>query len=329
MQEALYYQKLDGNKVRCGLCPFNCLINDGKAGVCGVRINQGGVLRSKIYNRATSVGIDPIEKKPLYHFHPGSSILSIGTAGCNFHCAFCQNWEISQNPDAAVRDISPEALLETAKKEGSLGIAYTYSEPSIWIETVLETSRLFHKHGLKNVLVTNGYINPEPLRDLLPFIDAMNIDVKAFKEEFYTKYCAGKLKPVLENVEFLQGKTHIELTMLIIPTLNDDLKEVEKFVSWVSSMDKSMPVHFSRYHPQYKMTIPPTPEETLVRIYEFAREKLDNVYVGNIRIPGAENTYCSSCGNLLIERAWMSASVTGLDGTKCKKCGTVAKNLIV
>ena len=327
MKEARYYEKTGNGRVHCFLCPFNCAISDGKAGNCRVRVNKGGVLYSLIHNRISGLSFDPIEKKPLFHFFPGSKILSVGAMGCNFRCRFCQNADISQTADIELEETDPEDLLRTAVARKSLGIAYTYNEPSIWIESILGIAPLFSKAGLKNVLVTNGYINRKPLDDILPHIDAMNIDIKAFRDDFYSKICGAKLKPVLENVEYLHKKIHLELTMLVVPTLNDDREEIAGFIDWVASMDKSIPVHFSRYFPRYKMDIPATPEKTLRSVYELAKKKLDYVYVGNIRIPNAENTACPSCGNPLIVRSGYASSAEGLKSGKCSECGYSVKGV--
>jgi len=327
MKEALYYEKSDNKRVHCHLCPVECVISDGKAGNCRVRYNNAGVLYSKITDRVSGLGMDPIEKKPLYHFMPGRSILSIGTMGCNFHCKFCQNADISQTGDLELDEVDPASLLEMARQKDSIGIAFTYTEPSIWIETILDIAPVFTKAGLKNVLVTNGYFNRKPLDDILPYIDAMNIDVKAFREDFYRKVCGAKLKPVLENVEYLHDKTHLELTMLIVPTLNDDMKEIAEFVDWVAGMDREIPVHFSRYFPRYQMDHEATPERTLAAAFEYARKRLAHVYVGNIRIPGAEDTVCASCGNLLISRSAYLAEIKGMKGGSCSKCGKTVKGV--
>lgn len=282
MKRMLFFKTLEKNQIQCTLCPFNCIIKEGKSGNCQVRINDHGLLKSLIYQKAVSIALDPIEKKPLYHFYPGSQILSIGTVGCNFHCQFCQNWEISQNVTLPLKDITPDYLLSLAKQYNAIGIAYTYSEPIVWFETVLETAQTFKDAGLKNIMITNGFINKEPLEMLVPLIDAMNIDVKSFNPNFYTKYVSGRLDPIKNNIEYLHDKIHLELTMLIIPSLNDNLSEVKSFVKWVASIDKAIPVHFSRYFPNYKMTLPPTPKETLYKIKELALQYLDHVYLGNI-----------------------------------------------
>ena len=283
MEEALYYEKLDGKKVHCHLCPYNCMISSGLRGACGVRINRDGTLYTEVYNRTTSIALDPIEKKPFYHYHPGEKILSLGTKGCNLHCQFCQNWHISQEIDNPTEEITSIQVIEQAKEAGSFGIAYTYNEPFIWYEFVLETAKLAKKAGLENVLVTNGYVNMPPLEGMLPYIDAMNIDLKAFDNDFYVKICKGSLKPVLEVIKRSQKDCHIELTNLLIPTLNDSEDMIRRMVDWISAnLGGDVPLHFSRYFPCYKMTLPPTPVETLKKAEKIAKEKLKYVYLGNI-----------------------------------------------
>ncbi len=259
------------------------MIAEASRGSCGVRINRGGILYTEVYNQTTSIAIDPIEKKPLYRYHPGEFILSLGTKGCNLHCLFCQNWHISQEIDTPTREITSEQIIERAKSSGSFGIAYTYNEPFIWYEFVLETAKLAKKNNLENVLVTNGYVNMEPLEEMLPFIDAMNIDLKSFNEDFYIKICKGRLKPVLEVIKRSARACHIELTNLIIPTLNDSEDELRKMVDWIyDNLGPDVPLHFSRYFPCYKMTLPPTPVETLKMAERIAKTKLKYVYLGNV-----------------------------------------------
>ncbi|MCX5666461.1 MAG: radical SAM protein [Candidatus Omnitrophica bacterium] len=262
MKEALYYEKSGSKKVRCRLCPYECTIPPGGKGACGIRQNVDGILYSLIYGKTTGISLDPIEKKPLYHYHPGEEILSLGTRGCNLHCDFCQNWHVSQVVDAPMENITSEEVVKKAKELGSFGIAYTYNE--------------------KNVLVTNGFVNKAPLEEMLPYIDAMNIDLKAFDEDFYVKVCKGRLKPVLDTIKISAKACHIELTNLIIPTLNDSEGSVRKMVDWIyDNLGPEVPLHLSRYFPCYKMNLPPTPIETLKRAEKIAKEKLKYVYIGN------------------------------------------------
>lgn len=288
LKEARFYQELEGGRVRCLLCPNQCLIPEGKHGSCGVRENRQGKLYSLIYGETTSVALDPIEKKPLYHFHPGEYILSLGTRGCNFHCPFCQNYSISQGYTHPTQKITPREAADRAKELNSFGIAYTYNEPFIWYEFVLDTARLANQAGLKNVLVTNGYVNPEPLEKILPFIDAMNIDIKSVEEEFYGKICKGELAPVLATAKRANEVCHIEVTNLVIPTLNDSERDFGRLADWIATnLGKGVPLHFSRYFPAYEMDIPPTPVATLRRAEAIARKKLKYVYLGNIQSKSA------------------------------------------
>ncbi|MFH0877488.1 MAG: AmmeMemoRadiSam system radical SAM enzyme [Candidatus Omnitrophota bacterium] len=283
MKEALFYKALGAKTVRCELCPHFCVIKDGGTGFCGVRANTEGQLQSLNYGRVSSLALDPVEKKPLYHFHPKEFILSVGTVGCNLSCLFCQNWSISKDAQAPTEPVTPLALIEKARQLRSFGIAYTYNEPFIWYEFVCQTAKLAQEEGLKNVLVTNGYVNPQPLEELLPLVDAMNIDLKSIRDEFYRKTCSGTVAPVLETIKTSAKKCHIELTNLIIPTLNDSDEDLTDLVDWVyANVGPDVPMHFSRYFPCHKMTLPSTPVETLKRAERIARKKLKNVYLGNV-----------------------------------------------
>jgi pyruvate formate lyase activating enzyme len=283
MKEALFYEKGDGSLVRCFLCPHFCRIKEGGIGFCGVRKNIGGELFSLNYGRVASIALDPVEKKPLYRFHPGEYVLSAGTVGCNLSCLFCQNWSLSKEVNAPTEAMTSEELIVKAKQLDSFGIAYTYNEPFIWYEFVVETAQKAREQGLKNVLVTNGYVTLEPLKKLLPYIDAMNIDIKSIRNEFYQKVCSGSVKEVLETIKTSAQHCHVELTNLIIPTLNDSEKDITDLTDWIyENCGEAVPLHFSRYFPCYKMTLPPTPKETLVRAEKIARKKLKYVYLGNI-----------------------------------------------
>lgn len=283
MHEALYYEKMPDKRVHCRLCPYECQIPQGGKGACGVRQNKDGILYSLVYGKTTGMALDPIEKKPLYRYHPGEFILSIGTRGCNLHCDFCQNWHISQEVDAHTEEITSIEVVKTAKELHSFGIAYTYNEPFIWYEFVLDTAKMAKQNGLENVLVTNGFVNIEPLKGILPFIDAMNIDLKSFDEDFYIKVCKGALKPVLDVIKLSAKKCHIELTNLIIPTLNDSESSIRNMVGWIyENLGDEVPLHISRYFPCYKMDLPATPAETLKIAEKIAKEKLKYVYVGNV-----------------------------------------------
>ncbi|MDR9756757.1 MAG: AmmeMemoRadiSam system radical SAM enzyme [Thermoanaerobacterales bacterium] len=256
----------------------------GGRGSAGRARTKRGVLYTLNYGKLTSWGIDPIEKKPLHRFYPGSWIFSVGTFGCNFHCGFCQNWEIAHG-DPPTKEVTAEELVGIAldaRRAGSIGIAYTYSEPMIWYEFVYDTAKRAQQEGLKNVLVTNGFVQKEPFMELLPFIDAMNIDVKAFTDEFYRKTCGGRLEPVLRTVELAHQSCHVEITTLVVPGMNDSEEEISSLVDWIASLDPSIPLHLSRYFPRYKFDLPPTPIDTLKRAKEIALKKLKYVYLGNV-----------------------------------------------
>lgn len=329
MREAMYYEKKDNNVTACTLCPHYCKIQEGKAGICRFRQNRGGSLYAANYGKVSSFGMDPIEKKPLYHFYPGSFILSAGSVGCNFKCQFCQNWQISQG-DQDTTDITPEGLVEMSLDYASMGypnigLAYTYNEPFMWYEFMLDTAKLAKETGLKNVIVTNGSVNEAPLREILPFIDAMNIDVKGFTEDYYKKYCKGSLEPVLRTVEIACRECHVELTTLLIGGLNDSVEEIERLTDWVASLDRDIPLHFSRYFPMYKMDLPATPLETLVQAREIAIRKLSYVYIGNAQIPGTDDTICPNCGAEVISRIGYSARGIGMKDRSCSSCGEEIK----
>jgi len=283
---AMYYVKNKDMKVQCFLCPHNCVITPGKLGLCRTRKNIDGELYSLNYGKVTSIALDPIEKKPLYRFHPGKLILSAGTFGCNLKCPFCQNWTIAHDDPGTV-EITPQQLVKNAEKyiqQGNIGIAYTYNEPSIWYEFVYETSMLAREKGMVNVLVTNGFINREPLENLLPFIDAMNIDVKAFNHSFYKDICKGSLGNVMKTVEIASDKCHVEVTTLIVPGLNDSMEEVDGMARWLASVSPEITLHLSRFFPHYRMEgIPPTPLETLQNARDRALKHLMYVHVGNVR----------------------------------------------
>lgn len=319
MKEAMYWQQHNG-KVKCLLCPNWCIIAEGKSGTCQVRQNIKGKLYSLNYGRTTSISMDPIEKKPLYHFHPGSMILSLGTIGCNFSCDFCQNWSISQNVTTSTEEISSHDVIKLAKKYDSLSIAYTYNEPFIWFEFVLECSKLAKENGLKNVLVTNGFINEEPLKEILPYIDGANIDLKAFDDGFYKKICKGKLEPVLKTIKTMYSKSHIELTNLVIPTLNDSEEKINALVDWIAEVGENIPLHFSRYYPCYKMNLPPTSVNTLKKTRGIAMKKLKYVYIGNVWDPESDTTYCYNCKKPIISRSGYNITEYKVKEGKCEYC---------
>jgi len=287
-KEAMFYMKLKDNRTLCVLCPHNCNIPDGGCGICGVRQNFGGILYSLNFGEITSIAIDPIEKKPLYRFHPGSYIMSIGSVGCNFSCPFCQNHRIARvKPHEVVTShTNSTEIVEKAvslRKQGNIGIAYTYNEPTIWYEFVYETAKLAKEKNLKNVLVTNGYICEEPLKKLLPYIDAMNIDLKAYNNKFYKELVKGGLREVKSTISESVKHCHVELTTLIIPGCNDSIEEMEDMAKWISSLSRDIPLHISRYFPNHEMTNrPPTPRDTLDELKKVASRHLRYVYLGNV-----------------------------------------------
>lgn len=325
MREARFFEKEGGTRrVTCLLCPHHCHIEEGKTGICRVRKNIGGTLYALTYGKVSSLALDPVEKKPLYHFYPGREILSIGSVGCNFRCPFCQNWHISQTgvEEFLLRDVTPEVLLEIAKKEGSIGISFTYNEPFIWWEFVYDVALHFRRAGLKNVLVTNGYVEREPLEELLPLIDAMNIDLKSIDRDFYRKYCKAQLSPVLATIETSwKAGVHIELTHLVVTGLNDTLEEIERLVDWIAALSPAIPLHISRYFPAYELSHPPTPLPFLEEAFAMARKKLSFVYLGNVWDERRSSTFCPSCGSVVVVRQGYNVRITGLDGSRCRFCG--------
>ncbi|MBN1460771.1 MAG: AmmeMemoRadiSam system radical SAM enzyme [Armatimonadetes bacterium] len=322
LEKARYWEPAEGGRVRCVLCPHECSIPEGRVGLCHVRENISGTLRTHNYSRVSAAHWDPIEKKPLFHFHPGAEILSLGTVGCNLACAFCQNWSISQARTGTRRLTPDEAVAMAEGQEGNLGIAYTYNEPFIWYEFVLDTAQMIKARGLHNVLVTNGYVQEEPLRELLPFIDAMNVDVKAMTEQFYRELCRGRPEPPRRTVEIAyEAGCLVEVTNLVIPNWNDAEEETRSLVDWLAGVGRDIPLHFSRYHPDHKLTEPPTPTETLTRAREIAREKLDYVYIGNVFSGEGEDTICPSCGQTVVTRRGFAVSKIAVANGKCNFCG--------
>jgi pyruvate formate lyase activating enzyme len=335
MHEAQFYTKLESQIVQCNLCPWDCVLKPGQTGICKVRSNQNGQLVTHVYNRVAAFGIDPIEKKPLYHFHPGVNILSIGEVGCNLQCSFCQNHRISQCKASefnGFHELNSKQIIEKALQTPNyIGIAYTYNEPLTFYEFMFETAKLAHENGLKNAVVSNGYVNPEPLEKILPFIDAFNIDLKAFTEEFYQKQTKGKLTPVLKTLQIIaKSGSHLEITNLVIPGLNDDETEFEKMAKWLAeNLGNEVPLHLSRYFPQHKMDLPATSIKKLETFYGIAKQHLQYVYLGNVEDEKHSSTYCPKCRNLLIARNRYNTKVIGLSEDKsCKNCENQVKIVI-
>ena len=325
--EARYYEKLPDRRVRCLLCPRMCVVGDKERGYCGVRENQGGKYVSLVYGRPVTLAIDPIEKKPLFHFLPGRKAFSIATAGCNVNCKFCQNWEISQVRPEQVRfyKIPPRQTAELAYKYAAPVIAYTYSEPIIFVEYMLDTASFATKLGIRNVIITGAHVRPKPWKDILAAMDAVKIDLKAFTEEFYRKIVRGQLKPVLDAIVMAaESGKWLEIVYLVIPGLNDNMKDIKRMSRWmVKNIGPDVPVHFSRFFPMYLLkNLPATPIRTLERAREVAMEEgMKFVYVGNVPGHPAETTYCPKCKRPLIKRVGYEIKEFNIKHGKCKFCG--------
>ena len=334
MIEALLYEKLENGRVRCQLCAHRCVIASGKRGICQVRENREGTLYSLVYGLPISQAVDPIEKKPLFHFYPGSTALSVATVGCNFRCTFCQNADISQMPrdlgQIAGRQISPEAIVRAAKRSQCGSIAYTYTEPTIFFEYSYDIAQLAHREGIANVYVTNGYMTPEMLEMFTsstgpPLMDAANVDLKAFRDEFYRRQCGATLQPVLDSLVMMkERRVWLEVTTLVIPGLNDsdeELRDISRFIAL--ELGVGTPWHVSRFHPTYRLTdVPPTPVRTLHRAREIGLEAgLRYVYEGNVPGAGGENTTCPTCGEVVIRRMGFAVLSNAAPGGVCAHCG--------
>lgn len=316
---ARFWSRVNG-RIRCELCPNLCVIASGHAGRCLGRRNVDGELVAFTYGEVVSMGSDPIEKKPLYHYHPGASILSVATYGCNLACPFCQNHEISQEV-VPTRFVAPEELVAAAQESRSLGVAFTYTEPMVWFEYLMDAGQMLRRYGQKVVLVTNGMINTEPLDELLPSVDAMNVDLKSVRPSFYRDYVKGCLNAVLNTIRQARDSCHLELTTLLIPGRNDSEGEIEELVDFAASLGRDTVLHFSRYFPRHKAEEPPTPVDRLLHAAEIARHKLDYVYVGNAAVNQYRDTHCPRCGSLLVERSGFMGVVRGISGGKCSNCG--------
>jgi len=330
MKEAMCYELLPENGIRCGLCNHGCKIRDGKRGICGVRENRGGKLYSLVYGKIIAEHVDPIEKKPLFNFLPGSKAFSIGTVGCNFHCKHCQNFDISQYPKTPVGEVvgharTPEQIVAAAKETDCKTIAYTYTEPTVFFEFAYDTAILAKKEGLKNIFVSNGYMSNEAAHKIAPYLDAINIDLKAFTEEFYKEICGARLKPVLDLIQLMKELgVWVEVTTLIIPGLNDGEQELRDIARFVKSIGPDIPWHVTQFYPTYQLLdLPMTPVATLRRAREIGMEEgLRYVYEGNVPGEGGENTFCYDCKTILIERHGLELRANRLQGGKCPECGT-------
>lgn len=324
--EAKYWKKLEDDLVQCELCPNLCVLPNLARGRCGVRINIEGKLYSLVYGKPVAVHVDPIEKKPLSHFLPGTAVFSIATAGCNLGCIFCQNWQISQvKPEEADHyNLSPEQIVTLALTYECPSIAYTYTEPTIFYEYMLDIAKLAKKAGIRNVMHSCGYINPKPLKELLKYMDAANIDLKGFSEEYYQEMCLGRLEPVLTVLKTVKEEgVWLEITNLVVPGKNDDPKMIRKMCKWIiKNLGPDVPLYFGAFYPHYKLKgVPPTPVKTLEKAYEIAKEEgLNYVYIGNVYGHMTEHTYCPKCGRVVIKRRGYTILENNLKDGRCKFC---------
>jgi pyruvate formate lyase activating enzyme len=329
MKEAALYDKLESGSVKCRLCRHGCKIDDGKKGICGVRINSEGTLYTLVYDKVVSTNVDPIEKKPLFHFAPGTKSFSIATVGCNFRCSFCQNWSISQMPHERGQILgekyTPQQIVEMAIRTGCRSISYTYTEPTIYYELARDTMIEGKKRGLLNVFVTNGYMTRDMLDDSKGLIDAANVDLKAFNDRFYTRYCKAKRDGVMDSLGYMkQLGIWLEVTTLLIPTLNDDVQEIREMVRFIrTELGRETPWHVSRFYPQYKeRNLPPTDVQALRKVRQIGIEEgLYYVYTGNVPLDPGEKTYCPGCEHLLIDRVGYDIARAEIKAGLCPKCG--------
>ncbi|MBI5140924.1 MAG: AmmeMemoRadiSam system radical SAM enzyme [Nitrospirae bacterium] len=329
-REAMFFERREAGKVMCGLCAHHCLILPGKRGICGVRENRDGTLFSLNYGRVVAAHVDPVEKKPLFHFLPGSTSFSIASVGCNFKCGHCQNYTISQYPkdhggEIAGDEITPNEVVKAALNAGCNSISYTYTEPTIFFEFALETAKLARKRKLKNIFVSNGFTSEAAARAIAPYLDGNNIDLKSFSDGHYKKVCGARLQPVLDTIKLMKSLgVWIELTTLVIPGLNDTDAEFESIAGFIASVDTGIPWHVSRFHPAWKMmSISPTPVETLMRARAIGyRNELAYVYIGNVPGVEGEDTLCPSCGSIAIKRRGYSVRSNLASGGKCPSCKT-------
>lgn len=341
MKKAILYKKLTDNKVQCLACSHKCIINEEQTGICGVRQNKQGDLYLLVHNKPISVNIEPVEKKPLFHFLPGEKIFSLGTIGCNFGCEFCQNWEISQLPKTidAIRQTGyerqqetwmPETIVQHCLESKIPMIAYTYNEPTIWTEYAYETMKLAKEKGIKNIWVSNGFMSQETLDLISPYLDAINIDLKSFSEDFYKNICKARLEPVKENIKKIHEKgIWLEVTTLIIPKINDSDKELQQIAKFLKNISENIPWHISAFYPGYKMVdISSTPKESLIKAYQIGKQAgLKYVYIGNTPDAEYESTYCPKCNFLLIKRLGLDMIENKIQDGKCPKCNTEIKGI--
>lgn len=328
IREVILYEKLEDSRVRCSVCAHRCKINPGRRGLCGVRENKGGILYTMVFGTLIAQNVDPIEKKPFFHVYPGSRSFSIATVGCNFGCTFCQNADISQMPRTTImitgEDTAPETVVRRAQINGCQTIAYTYTEPTVYLETALETSKIAVREGLQNVFVTNGYMSEQMLDVMRPYLAAANVDLKSFRDDFYKKECSARLKPVLDSLKKMKEMgIWVEITTLLIPGLNDSAEELKDIAGFIVELGSETPWHISRFHPQYKMlTRPVTPVDSLHRACQIGKEAgLKYVYCGNVPGDEGENTYCANCSKLLIKRYGYRIIENNLSGGQCSSCG--------
>ncbi len=328
VRDAFLYEKEAGRLVRCALCAHRCRIEDGARGICGVRENRAGILCSLVYGRVIAENVDPIEKKPLFHFLPGSRSFSIATVGCNFSCAFCQNHDISQLPRdenrIAGRERTPVQIAEAARQSGCGSISYTYTEPTIYFEFAWDTAGIAREKGLKNIFITNGYMTAEALELLGPRLDAANVDLKSFRDDFYKKQCGARLQPVLDSLKKMKELgVWVEVTTLLIPGLNDAEEELRDLAGFIFSLGAETPWHISRFHPRYRMTgTTATPAASIHRAAEIGKSAgLMYVYSGNLPGDAGENTFCARCGHLLVGRHGFAIERLDLEGSACPRCG--------
>ena len=325
-----YWHTLPDGRVQCDVCPRACKLREGQRGLCFVRAREGGEVVLATYGRSSGFCVDPIEKKPLNHFLPGTAVLSLGTAGCNLACRYCQNWDISKSreTDTLVDEASPERIAEAAERLGCASVAFTYNDPVVFLEYAVDTADACRARGIRAVAVTAGYVCDEPRRELFAHVDAANVDLKAFTEDFHASVCAGHLQPVLDTLEYLVHETGVwvEITTLLIPGYNDSDAEVDALTRWVvERLGPDVPLHFTAFHPDYRMLdVPPTPPETLARARAIAvRNGVRYAYTGNVHDPEGQSTRCHACGALLVERDWYRLGTWGLsDDGCCRACGT-------